>query len=99
MVESDYTRLVTTLINDDSKFDEIERLNNVIKSWEIQLKSESFPIFKFIIEQFRFYSEKNLLVQYNQLIMEFHFWKILMQYMFPLEQKTAVKVLLIYFQY
>lgn len=58
MVESDYTRLVTTLINDDSKFDEIERLNNVVKSWKIQLKNESFPIFKFIIEQFRFYSEK-----------------------------------------
>lgn len=58
MVESDYTRLVTKLINDDFKLDEIERLNNVIKSWEIQLKNESFPIFKFIIEQFRFYSEK-----------------------------------------
>ena len=58
MVESDYTRLVTKLINDDYKSDEIERLNNVIKSWEIQLKNESFPIFKFIIEQFRFYSEK-----------------------------------------
>lgn len=58
MVESDYTRLVTKLINDDSKLDEIERLNNVIKSWEIQLNNESFPIFKFIIEHFRFYSEK-----------------------------------------
>ena len=58
MVESDYTRLVTKLINDDSKLDEIERLNNVIKSWEIQLDNESFRIFKFIIEHFRFYSEK-----------------------------------------
>ena len=53
MVESDYTRLVTKLINDDYKSDEIERLNNVIKSWEIQLKNESFPIFKFIIDKYK----------------------------------------------
>ena len=59
-INEEYFEIATNLIGEPYPLEEINRIIEVISEWEKLISEEAFPIFKYIIEMFCFYSERRV---------------------------------------